>query len=424
MPTLDEARRLILERTGTLGTERVELVDSLGLVTAEDIASPWDMPLSSNSAMDGFAVCLADCRGGAQLQITGFIPAGSPPNDRVEPGCAIRIMTGALIPEGCDAVVPFEQAEERDGWVTFKEPIRVHQNIRLAGADVRRGEIVIPRGTAIGVPEISMMAGCGKSWVTVFRRPRVAILSTGDELLAVGEEVAPGMVVDSNGVSLAAAVKECGAKVELLGIARDTYDSHVEKITMGLEADIFITTAGVSVGERDLVRKVLAGLGVSQLFYGVDVRPGGPTTFGVKDNHLVFCLPGNPVASILIFEELVRPAILKAMGYKRILRPSVRAVLKERASKSEGRVKLLRVRLELGEGCLFATSSGDQNTGMLKTLLRADGVAVLPAERTSLDAGEEVDVHVYSANVLMRAAFSRSSISGCSVKVRYSPADE
>ncbi len=136
MPTLDEARRLILERAGTLGTETVELADSLGLVTAEDIASPWDMPLSSNSAMDGFAVCLADCRGGAPLQITGFIPAGSTSSLRVEPGCAIRIMTGALIPEGCDAVVPFEKADERDGWVTFKEPIRVHQNIRLAGTDV------------------------------------------------------------------------------------------------------------------------------------------------------------------------------------------------------------------------------------------------------------------------------------------------
>jgi molybdopterin molybdotransferase len=424
MPTLDEARGLILERIGTLGRETVELVDSLGLVTAEDIASPWDMPLCSNSAMDGFAVRSADCQSNAELRVTGFIPAGSSSSFKVEPGCAIRIMTGALIPEGCDVVVPFEQAEDHGERVMLKEPIRLHQHIRFAGTDVRRGEIVIPAGTVIGVSDISMMAGCGMSCVNVFRRPTVAILSTGDELLGIGEKVSPGMIVDSNGVSLAAAVKACGARVELLGIARDTHESLVEKMTTGLEADIFITTAGVSVGERDLVREVLTGLGVSQVFYGVEVRPGGPSTFGVKENRLVFCLPGNPVATILIFEELVRPAILKAMGYKRILQPSVRAVLKERVTKSGGRVKLERVRLVPGEGGLLAASSGDQSTGMLKTLLRADGVALLPAERTSLDAGEEVDVHLYSANVLMRTPVSQSSISGCSAEISFSLADE
>jgi molybdopterin molybdotransferase len=402
MPTLEEARRLILAHTRTLGTEPVALIDSLSLVTAEDIIAPWDMPLCDNSAMDGFAVRTTDCIPAARLRIAGLITAGALSSVAVEPGRAVKIMTGARIPLGADAVVPFEDAELRGEYVTFKAQVERHQHIRLAGSDLRRDEIVIPAGTVIRAPEISMMASLNMSRVTVFRRPRVAILSTGDELVEVGEKVIPGKVVDSNGVSLAAVVKECGATVQLLGIARDNVASHIEKMTTGLQADIFITSAGVSVGERDLVRQVLADLGVSLLFHSVDVRPGGPTTFGVKGNCLVFCLPGNPVASMIIFAELVKPAILKAMGYRRILQPSVRAILRENVSKRPGRIKLIRVRLESSGDKLLAFSAGEQTTGMLKTLLRADGLAVLPAARSSFLEGEEVEVHVMSTNILMQ----------------------
>jgi molybdopterin molybdotransferase len=267
---------------------------------------------------------------------------------------------------------------------------------------LRRDEIAIPAGTVIRAPEISMMASFSMSRVTVFRRPRVAILSTGDELVEVGELVVPGKIVDSNGISLAAMVKECGATVQMLGIARDTVASHIEKMTAGLQADIFITSAGVSVGERDFVRQVLTDLGVLLEFHSVDVRPGGPTTFGVKNNCLVFCLPGNPVASMIIFAELVKPVILKAMGYLRVFQPAVRAILQDKASKRRGRIKLLRVRLESKGNQLLAFSSGEQTTGMLKTLLRADGLAILPAERSSFCAGEEVEVHLLSSNILMQ----------------------
>jgi molybdopterin molybdotransferase len=401
MPTLEEARRLILDNTKTLGTEVVELIDSLNLVTAEDVIAPWDMPQCDNSAMDGYAVRVVDCNGSAALRVVGFVPAGSLSTFQVDAGCAVKIMTGARIPRGCDAVVPFEAADERDEYVMFTAPVRAHQHIRFAAADVSHDEIVIPSGTVIRAPEISMMASFSRSRVGVFRRPRIAVLSTGDELVAVGDPVVPGKVADSNGVSLAVSVKECGATVGLLGIAQDTRASHIAKMTLGLQADFLITSAGVSVGERDLVREVLAELGMSQVFCGIDVRPGGPTTFGVKGNTLVFCLPGNPVASMLIFEELVRPSILKAMGYKRILRPGVRAVLQEDFSKRPGRVKLLRVRLKSCDGRLLAFSAGDQTTGILKTLLLADGIAVLPSERTSFVAGDEVDVHVISNNAVM-----------------------
>jgi len=402
MPTLDEARRLIFARTRTLGTESVALIDSLNLVTAEDIIAPWDMPSCDNSAMDGFAVRAEECTRAAGLRITGTIMAGALSSLSVEPGCAVKVMTGARIPPGADAVVPFEDAEAQGEYVTFKAPVVRHQHVRLAGSDLRRGEIVIPAGTVIRAPEISVMASSNMSRVTVFRRPRVAIISTGDELLEVGESVVPGKVVDSNGVSLAVMAKECGATVQLLGIARDTVASHIEKMTTGLQADLFITSAGVSVGERDLVRQVLADLGVSLLFHSVDVRPGGPSAFGVRGNCLVFCLPGNPVASMIIFSELVKPAILKAMGYRRILQPAVRAILQENVSKRPGRIKLIRVRLESSGDKLLAFSSGNQTTGMMKTLLRADGLAVLSAERSSFLEGEEVEVHVMSTNILMQ----------------------
>lgn len=402
MPTLEEARRLIFSHTQTLGTEQVELADSLNLATAEDIAAPWDMPLCDNSAMDGFAVRTADCIPASRLRVTGLITAGALSSVSVETGCAVKIMTGARVPPGADAVVPFENTEEHGEYVTPQTPVKRHQHIRLQGSDLHCDEIVIPAGTVIRAPEISMMASCGMSRVTVFRRPRVAILSTGDELVQAGEPVEPGKVIDSNSVTLASMVKACGATVQMLGIARDTVASHIEKMSTGLQADIFITSAGVSAGERDLVRKVLADLGAKLVFQSVDVRPGAPTSFGVKGNCLIFCLPGNPVASIVIFAELVKPAILKAMGYRRVLQPVVRAILQDDVSKRVGRIKFIGVRLESVGDKLLAFSSGEQATGRLTTLLRADGLAVLPAARSSFCAGEEVEVQVMSSNVLMK----------------------
>jgi len=403
MATLEDARRLILGKVRTLGTESVDLLHSQGLVTAEDIVAPFDMPVSDNSAMDGFAIRMDDLLSSSTLRVSGTITAGSTAIYELQPGCAIKIMTGGLMPARADAVVPFENAVSNGEYVTFKKPVEKHQHIRFAGSDIKTGEVVISARTVIRAPEISIMAALGKTHVKVFRRPRVAILSTGDELLEIGQPVTPGKVIDSSGVALAALVTECGAAAELLGIARDTEASHVEKMTRGLAADIFITTAGVSVGERDLVRHILKDLGMVQVFHSVDVRPGGPTTFGVREKCLVFCLPGNPVASMLIFDELVKAAILKTMGYCRIHQPFMRAVLQDEVSKRPGRVKLLRVRVESHDGKLLAFSSGEQETGKMKTLLRANAIAVIPAACGSVRAGTEVDVRMMSNNELMKA---------------------
>ncbi len=405
MPSFEDARSIIINSVAPLGVERVDLLSALGRVIAEDVTAPWDMPFYDNSAMDGYAVRSADCgEGGCTLKVTGYIPAGGAVTPEITPGSAVRIMTGAPIPPGCDAVVPIEETEERDGAVLLKEKVEPRQYIRFRGIDVCRGETIITAGTVIHPPEISMLASFGKAIVPVFRRARVAVLSTGDELIELGEPPADGRIINSNALSLAAAIREIGAEPVVLGIARDNRASHLEKMIEGLKADALITSAGVSAGDRDLVRDCLAELGVGQLFWRVDMKPGGPTAFGVKDGKPVFSLPGNPVSTMVTFEEFAKPALLRMMGHKRVIKPYVKATLREEASKKPGKVHFLRVRVEVEDGRYWASISGDQNTGILKTMVRANAIAVLPKDRTVVAAGEEVDVHLLRGDVDMLEA--------------------
>lgn len=405
MPSFVEARRIILDSVVPLGVERVELLESLGRVIAEDVVAPWNMPFCDNSAMDGYAVRAGDCTViPVALKIIGYIPAGGEMTGPVEPGCAIRIMTGAPLPPGCDAVVPVEESDGGKEIVTITAPVSHRQHIRFTGEDVRSGETIIPSGTLIRPQEISMLASFAKVFVPVYRKARVAILSTGDELLELGEPLTEGKIVNSNALSLAAAVREIGAVPMILGIARDNAESHREKMAEGLKADALITSAGVSAGDRDLVREVLAELGMKQLFWRVDIKPGGPTAFGLYEGKPVFSLPGNPVSTMVTFEEFARPALLKMMGHKRVIKPFIKAILQNDVHKKPGKINFLRVRLTSEAGRYLAYSSGDQNTGILKTMLMADAMAVLPADRTEFLAGEEVDVHILAGNVEMLEA--------------------
>lgn len=402
MPTFDDARQMILSRITPLGLERVSLFDAGGRVVAEDIVAPWCMPLWDNSAMDGFAVRAADCAAqGADLKVTGYIPAGGEVCGEVEPGCAIRIMTGAPVPPGCDAVVPVEETDDRGGRVIVNETVRPGQHIRFTAEDVGAGETIISAGTLLRPPEISMLASFGQALVPVCRRIRVAILSTGDELIELGEPVTPGKIINSNILSLAAAVREIGAEPLLLGIARDNRESHLEKMTEGLKADAFITSAGVSAGDRDLVRELLAELGVEQLFWKVKMKPGGPTAAGMFGGKPVFSLPGNPVSSMVTFESFVRPALLKMMGHRRIFRPLVTATLMNDMRKKPGKMNLIRVSLEQAEEGFRAYSSGVQQTALLKTMLRADALAVFPSELEFIGIGEKVQCFVLREELFM-----------------------
>ena len=419
-PSFDEAVRLILDRVSPEECESVPLLESLGRVSAVDVSALWSTPRYDNSAMDGFAVCVTDCVPGAALPITGYMPAGATPNPTIGHGVAIKIMTGAPIPGNCDAVVPFEVAEEINGVVRLTKPIAARQHIRFTGEDIHAGDMIFAQGDIIRPVHIGVLASFGKRETVVYSQPKVAVLSTGDELVDNPEDLVPGKVLDSNRWAIAAAVRECGAIPVMLGIARDDAQSHREKLQEGLHADVLITTAGVSAGDRDLVRDILYELDVRPIFRGVRVKPGSPTCFGLRGSTKVFSLPGNPVASLIAFEEFVKPALLKRMGHQRVLNPFLPAILGSDVRKSPGHAKLLRVRLEQREGMLWAWSAGKQDTGMQKTLLRADALALLPEDRVSFAAGETVSLQLLNgATVELMEGVMRCAAPTC----RHDPTD-
>lgn len=399
MLSFEQARQLILENITSAGIEQISLADAVGRVLAEDIEAPWDMPLWDNSAMDGYAVRSSDCnRIPCQLAVTGYIPAGALADGVVlTPGCAVKIMTGAPLPSGADAVVPVEETEAAtEAQVTINEPVKTHQHIRFRGEDVSAGELITAAGTIIRPPEVSMLASFGRVLVPVYRRPIVAILSTGDELVEVGRTPGAGEIVNSNTLALAAAVQETGAIPRIIGIARDNHESHLDKLREGLQADVLVTSAGVSAGDRDLVRIVLEELGVKQIFWKAAIKPGKPIAFGMKDGRPVFSLPGNPVSSLITFEEFVRPALLRMMGQRQVIRPTFRAILRDDVKgKESDRTTFLRIRLERDGDRFYASTSGKQQSGLLKTMVNAAAIAVIPPGKGSLVAGEEVDVHFF-----------------------------
>jgi molybdopterin molybdotransferase len=401
MVSFEEARSIILESVQTVGAERVHLLEAVGRILAEDVAAPWDLPLWDNSAMDGYAVRAADCLTiPCRLRVSGFLPAGATADGiTVEPGCAVRIMTGAPTPVGCDAVVPVEETDDGQQEVTLLEPVKKGQHFRFRAEDVASGVVFVRCGTPIRPPEVNMLAGFGLALAPVYRRPTVAILSTGDELVELGRTPGPGEIINSNTLSLAAAVTECGCIPRIIGIARDNRESHLEKLREGLKADALITSAGVSAGDCDLVREILEELGAVQLFWKVGIKPGGPTAFALHSNVPVFSLPGNPVSTMITFEEFVRPALLRMQGHQKVLRPFFKAVLREDLKKKPGKVQIVRLRLEKEDGRWFATSAGNQQTAILRTMVDAQAIAVLPAESTAFAAGDEVDVHYYGNHI-------------------------
>jgi len=390
-----EARNTILDHVSPLGSEPVDLARLVGRVLGEEICAPIDLPRWDNSEMDGFAVRADDCQPLAQLKVAGYIPAGATADGvTVEPGTAVRIMTGAPIPAGCDAIVPIENTDGGRATVTLHQAVQHGDFIRFRGSDIAVGEILLTAGSVLRPADINLLAAFSLTTAQVVRRPIVAILSTGDELVAPGEPLGAGKIVDSNAYSLAAAVSEIGAIPQILGIARDNRESLREKISAGLKADVLMTSAGVSAGDRDLVRKILEQSGIRQLFWKVAIKPGGPTAFGLNGDKPVFSVPGNPVSSMIAFEELIRPALLKMMGHQEIFRPQVLARVKGSLRNETNKTRFLRVKVKETADGLVAESAGDQNTGILSTMIRANAIAVLPAEQTELLEGKQVEVQL------------------------------
>ncbi len=393
----EDARRIILDHVAPLDPELVTLSAAAGRVLAEDVAAPWDMPQWDNSAMDGYAVRsvdIGDAATGAGLAVVGYLPAGVAASGALGAGTAIRIMTGAPLPAGADAVVAIEDVEERGGRVFPMRTPDPGDHVRRRAGDIRAGETVLVAGTLLGPSEISLLAGLGRDGVALFRRPRVAIVSTGDELIEPGEPLLPGTIYNSNGVGLAAAVRRAGAEPVVLSIARDERAALRARLEDGLRSDVLVTTAGVSVGDLDLVRDGLRELGIREVFWKVAIQPGRPTTFGVLGTRPVFALPGNPVAALLTAELFVRPALRAMMGHARPVEPPWRVLLANEVTPRNDRVTLLRVGLERRGTEIVARSAGRQATGFLRTMLGADAVAIIPTGDTTLPAGSVVNAHL------------------------------
>ena len=393
--SLEQAIQQVLSTVAPLPAQKDPLLDVVGRAVADDLIADHALPAFDNSAMDGFAFCYADISGTDTLRVSDYIPAGKMPGSELDPASACKIMTGAPLPKGADTVVPIENCREQDGRVTIIKAVKAGANVRHQGEDVLPGQKVMSAGTVLGPAQVNLLAALRMSTLPVHRRARVAILATGDELQELEEPYFNGGVVNSNTWGLAAALKEIHAIPLLLGIARDNKDSLKEKILQGLKADALITSAGVSAGDRDLVREVLVECGVKEQFWQIKVRPGKPTAFGLANQTPVFSLPGNPVATMLLFEVLVRPALLKMMGHKQLFRTALKARLTAPISKKSGQVQIIRLTLSINaHGELCATGAGDQRTGILSTLAATQGLTILPEDKDFFDCGEQIDVQI------------------------------
>lgn len=391
MLSVEEALAQILSRVRPLATERVDLVASLGRVLAEPVRSTRLIPPWPNSSMDGYAVRASDTSAGAALTVVGRVTAGALPDRPIGPGETMRIFTGAPLPGGADAVVPQEDVEGAEPQVTLRGVTERGAYVRPAGEDVRVGDLVLEAGTVLGAAEIGLLAALGRSQVEVSRRPRVAVLSTGSELADLGAEPGPAQIPNSNSYSLMAQVMEAGGTAINLGVAPDRFDVIGERIRRGRQADVLVSSAGVSVGDLDLVRDALVRAGAELHLWKVDMRPGKPITFGTLEDRPVFGLPGNPVSAMVTFELFVRPALLAMQGRRRLARPRVHAIAAERIANHGSRRGYLRVSLEEHDGRWRARLTGEQGSGILRSMVAADGLAVV-APDTVLAAGDDVEV--------------------------------
>lgn len=396
MLTVAEARDAILARISPLGTERVSLLDAPGRILAEEVRALRQQPPWDNSAMDGYALRAADSAGASSAQpihltVVEDLMAGAYPTRTLGPGQAARIMTGAPVPPGADAVLRVEltRSSARDQ-VTILAEVAVGNDIRRAGEDQNVGDLLASPGTFLRAAEVGVIASAPRAFVRVQRAPVVAILATGDELAEPDQPARPGQIVNTNAYALAAMVREAGAIPRLLPIASDALEPLKERFLEARNADAILSTGGVSVGEHDFVKEALEQLGVQMGFWKVKMTPGKPLAFGLWGHVPVFGLPGNPVSSMVTFELFVRPALLKLAGHTRIFRRMVQATLMDSIPKREGFVHFLRVRLEPHEEGLRAYNVGAQGSGVLRSMSRANALAVGEESLRVLPAGASV----------------------------------
>ncbi len=397
MISVREALDLVLRDLPALGSEQVPLPCALGRVLAAPTLATRDIPPFRNSAMDGYAVRAVDTATAAahaavRLRILEVVGAGALPRQTVGAGTATKIMTGSPMPAGADAVVRIEDTAEHDGSVDVRVAVAAGAHVRHPGEDMRAGETVLTPGRALRPADIGLLASLGAAVVSVRRKPVVAILSTGDELVELGQPLAPGQIVNSNAYTLAAAVEESGGTPRVLGIVRDTVEETRRAFLDAFNSDVVLSTGGVSMGTFDLVRATLAELGVAERFWKVAQKPGKPLAFGRRDAVPVFGLPGNPVSSLVCFYLYVRPALRAMQGLERLHLPTVDATLDETVHTASGLTELVRCILEGEPTAYHVRATGSQSSGVLRSLSLGQGLIIAPPEVTTLERGSRVRV--------------------------------
>ena len=404
MISADEALRLVLDNVAILGVERTPITSALARVLAEEIRSSRDIPGFDNSAMDGYAVRAQDVVSAseskpARLRVIETIAAGAMASRPIAPGECSRIMTGAPLPAGADAIVPVEstRGSASDREVGIIAPSGPGAFIRPRGEDLREGELAMTAGKRLSPSDLGTLASLNRSMIDVYRRPRVAIVATGDELVDIDQIPRGAQIVNSSAYALQGAIVEAGGEPVLLKVARDSRDEVHARLSEALAFDAVLSTGGVSVGQFDHVKGVLDEIGLCQLFHGVAQKPGRPLKFGLIEKRPMFGLPGNPVATMVCFYLYARPAILKMGGRGELGLPRVTVRCAADIKVSNNLTEFVRVRLERRDGELFAAPTGNQGSGILSSLSRADGLLIGPAKETILKAGSQATVLLLAA---------------------------
>jgi molybdopterin molybdotransferase len=399
MISVEKALKTILVNFRPLGLEKINILEAQKRVIGEDVFAPHNIPSADNSAMDGYAVRHIDTRGATkdkplQLKIIEDIPAGKVALKKIKKGEAARIMTGAVIPEGADSVIRQEDTKKDGNTVILYASVTKGQNIRFAGEDVRTGELVVKKGIALRPADIGMLAALGKAFISVYQKPRVAIMSTGDELVDIETNPPLGKIINSNSYSLAAQVLECGGIPIMLGISKDKKIDLQEKFKTALHADVIISSGGVSVGDFDFVKDVMGEIGNAMHFWQVAMRPGKPLAFGSIESVPLFGLPGNPVSAMVSFEQFVRPSLLKMQGHKKIFRQKIKAVCAQEIQKSGGFRHFIRAVVKKEKDQYIASVTGDQGSGILKSMVIANALIVMGENEIRIKKGEQVTIQL------------------------------
>ena len=410
MISVEKALKTILVNFRPLGLEKINILEARKRVIGEDVFAPQIIPSADNSAMDGYAVRHIDTKGATQdkplqLKIIEDIPAGKVALKKINKGEAARIMTGAVIPEGADSVIRQEDTKKNGKTVIIYNSVKKGLNIRFAGEDVQKGEIVVNKGSSIRPADIGMLAALGKAFISVYQKPRVAIMSTGDELVDIETNPPLGKIINSNSYSLAAQVLECGGIPIMLGISKDKKLDLQEKFKTALHADVIISSGGVSVGDFDFVKDVMGEIGNAMHFWQVAMRPGKPLAFGAIESVPLFGLPGNPVSAMVSFEQFVRPSLLKMQGHKKIFRQTAKAVCAQEIQKSAGFKHFIRAVVKKEKDQYIANVTGDQGSGILKSMVMANALIVMGENETRIKKGAQVTIQLLDDSLFQTKSF-------------------